>query len=237
MNGLQFILFEKEGLLSIEGELQLIPSNHIVVADENSVSFNEKRDDLILITCHPVNLFPLYQEIVSPAIVKSSFQALDRQTFKILPIDNLVMNSAKKLLAMDKNLPISFLYLYCLGVDEFFFAGLLCQFIGVNISNTLLDFFEKNYQKQWSVTRYAQELELSVHKLNAFFVQLYGMPVKKWLIEKRLKRGGELLLTSTQRVADIALQCGFCNHAHFSALFRRHFQVPPSLFRAMAKKN
>jgi|SRR5476651_1437426 len=236
MSGLQFILFEKEGLVFIEGESRVIPTNHIVVAEENSVLINDERDNFIIITCHPVNLLLLYQEIVSTTVAKYACQSLTRNRFKILPLDHSVMESTKKLMLMDKNLSISFLYLYCLSIDKLFFAGLLRQFIGLNLNDTLLDFFEKNYFKQWSVTRYAQELELSVHKLNVFFVQIYGMPVKKWLIEKRLKRGSELLLTSTLRVADIALECGFCNHAHFSTLFRRYFHVSPSLFREQVRK-
>jgi AraC-like DNA-binding protein len=236
MNGLQFVLFKKTGLLCIDGNAQVVLSDHMVVAEENSLFIKANQDDFILITCHPVNLLPFYQELVFPSVAKPSYQNFNKKTFKILPMDNSVMESAKKLMEMDKNLPACFLYLYCLGVDEQYFSDLLHQFIGININDTLLDFFEKNYHKQWPVTRYAQELELSVHKLNSFFFQQYGMPVKKWLMEKRLKRGGELLITSTQRVADIALQCGFCNHAHFSALFRRHFHVSPSLFRTKAKK-
>ncbi|MEA9393277.1 AraC family transcriptional regulator [Acerihabitans sp. TG2] len=236
MNGLQFILFKKEGLLLIDGKLRGIASNHMVVVEENSFFIKSNQDDIIIITCYPVNLLPFYQELISPMICKVSYFDHNKKRFKILPVDNSVIESAKKLMEMDMNLPLCFLYLYCLGADKQYFSDLLHQFIGININDTLLDFFEKNYHKQWPVTRYAQELELSVHKLNSFFIQQYGMPVKKWLIEKRLKKGGELLLTSTQRVADIALQCGFCNHAHFSALFRRHFHMSPSLFRTRTKK-
>lgn len=43
-------------------------------------------------------------------------------------------------MAMEKNLPICFLYLYCLGIDELYFVNLLGQFVGVNLNNTLLEF-------------------------------------------------------------------------------------------------
>ncbi|TCL03736.1 helix-turn-helix domain-containing protein [Sodalis ligni] len=237
MNILQFILFKKNGTLSLDGKIHAIPQNHIVVSDENAIPVKKNNDDFVFITCYPVNLLPLHQDLISQAAILSCCKPFKKNIYKTVPVDNSVIESTEKLMTMEKSLPICFLYLYCLGIDKYYFASLLCQFVGVNINNTLLEFFEQNYINQWPVSRYAKELGISTHKLNVIFYQKYGMPVKQWLMEKRLKKGGELLLTSTMRVADIALECGFSNHAHFTALFRRRFQICPSLFRAAAKRS
>nr|WP_256381684.1 helix-turn-helix domain-containing protein [Candidatus Sodalis sp. SoCistrobi] len=81
-----------------------------------------------------------------------------------------------------------------------------------------------------------RELGISTHKLNVIFSERFGMPAKKWLTQQRLKKGCELLLTTPMPVAEIALRGGFSNHAHFSAIFRRHFKTNPSAFRERARQ-
>ncbi|NDL61965.1 helix-turn-helix domain-containing protein [Acerihabitans arboris] len=236
MNVLQFILFKNCGALNHEGEMHVIPKNHIVVADESVFSIEKNSDDFVFVTCYPINLLPLYQDLISQAAEALPFKPFMRGIYKTFPIGDSIIESTEKLMAMEKNFPACFLYLYCLGIDKIFFSSLLYQFIGFNLHNTLLDFFEENYVNQWAVSRYAKELGITTHKLNVIFHQKYGMPVKQWLMEKRLKKGGELLLATSMRVADIAKECGFSNHAHFTSLFRRRFQICPSLFRAALKQ-
>ncbi len=61
MNILQFILFKKNGTLSLDGKIHAIPQNHIVVADENATPVKKNNDDFVFITCYPVNLLPLHK--------------------------------------------------------------------------------------------------------------------------------------------------------------------------------
>lgn len=152
-----------------------------------------------------------------------------------MPLDKMMIACLEGLLSMDSALSAGFLYLYCLGLDKPYFSELLCRFIGLNISHTLFDFFQQHYLRKWPVSRYARELGISSHKLNALFSERYGLPAKKWLTQQRLKKGCELLLTTTMPVAEIARRCGFSHHAHFSAIFRRHFKTNPSAFRERAR--
>ncbi len=235
MNVLQFILFKQNGFLTSDGKTVRILRNHIVVADESIIANNHYNNDVIFITCYPENLLCLHKSIINPAQVALGPKPIKNDIFRMFTVDNSIIASAEKLMSIEKSLPICFLYLYLIGVDRCYFSNLLCQFIGGNLNNTLLDFFEQNYINPWAVGRYARELGISTHKLNVVFYQQYGMPVKQWLMEKRLKKGGELLVTTTLRVAEIAQRCGFSNHAHFTALFRRRFQICPSLFRTLTQ--
>jgi AraC-like DNA-binding protein len=49
--------------------------------------------------------------------------------------------------------------------------------------------------------------------------------------ERRLERAKELLLTSSLRIGDIALQCGFSDADYFSRRFRQQIGVTPRQFR------
>jgi len=49
--------------------------------------------------------------------------------------------------------------------------------------------------------------------------------------ERRLERAKELLLTSSVRIGDIALQCGFSDADYFSRRFRQQIGVTPRQFR------
>ncbi|EKA25508.1 AraC family transcriptional regulator [Yersinia enterocolitica subsp. enterocolitica WA-314] len=150
---------------------------------------------------------------------------------KILPANNDIICAAEKLVDIDRTLSLRFLYLYCLGLDYVYFSRLLESIVGTN--NKLLEFFEKNRLNPWTVSRYASELGISTRKLNFLFYEKFGMSAKQWLLEQRLKKGCELLLSTRLRVADIAMECGFSNHAHFSDSFRRRFQQCPSRMRTL----
>jgi AraC-like DNA-binding protein len=49
--------------------------------------------------------------------------------------------------------------------------------------------------------------------------------------ERRLERAKELLLTSSVRIGDVALQCGFSDADYFSRRFRQQVGVTPRQFR------
>ncbi len=57
-------------------------------------------------------------------------------------------------------------------------------------------------------------------------------PVARYVRTLRLERARDLLLTPGGRpVADVAVECGFPDAAHFSRLFRRQYGVPPVRYR------
>lgn len=232
MEALHFFLFKKENKISLDGVLQEISQNSIVITDQNILPIKKEDDELILISCRPDSLRSLYHEL----IVKSEFSMphiySNLPVFNVFKVDGMIIKRIEELLVIEKNFAICFLFLYCLGMDKQLFSTILCQFIGSNTKNTLIDFFEKNYTNQWPVAKFAKELGVSPQKLNGIFGHKHGMSVKRWLTEKRLKKGAELLLTTTLKVADIARQCGFNSHAHFTTLFGRRFSMCPALFRA-----
>jgi transcriptional regulator GlxA family with amidase domain len=56
---------------------------------------------------------------------------------------------------------------------------------------------------------------------------VYGTPPGRWLLEKRLETARRLLEVTDKPVADVVLESGFKNNAHFSKAFKNHFKISP----------
>ncbi|MDI1321220.1 MAG: AraC family transcriptional regulator [Algoriphagus sp.] len=75
---------------------------------------------------------------------------------------------------------------------------------------------------------------LSGRSLSSFrrdFLAIYNMSPSKWIREKRLEKASEFLQSTTMTITDICYTLGFENIAHFSRLFKSHFQNSPSAYR------
>lgn len=233
MKSIQFILFRQDGILRSEGICHSVPAGNLVVTNEQASVSSFSQSTFISVLCHSIDLLPIYQDLASKMVQSNKFrlpyQIYDR--YKILPVSDDIICATEQLADIERNASLRFLYLYCLGLDPTYFSRLLESMVGTN--NELLEFFEKNRLNPWTVSRYADELGISTRKLNFLFYEKFGMSAKQWLLDQRLKKGCELLLSTRLRVADIAMECGFSNHAHFSDSFRRRFQQCPSHMRSL----
>ena len=233
MKTIQFILFGQEGILRHKGECQTIPAGKMVVVDEEATVSSFSQSMITSILCHSIDLLPIYQDFASKMVQSNKFRLPCKmaERYKILPISHDIIHSTEQLVNIERAASLRFLFLYCLGLDSIYFSRLLESIVGTN--NELLEFFDKNRLNPWTVSRYADELGISTRKLNFLFYEKFGMSAKQWLLDQRLKKGCELLLSTRLRVADIAMECGFSNHAHFSDSFRRRFQQCPSHMRSL----
>lgn len=127
---------------------------------------------------------------------------------------------------IDRAAMLHFVCSLCLAVDASLCASLLRRAVAAD--SDLFDFIYRHRLESWPVQRYADALGLSLRKFNQLFKEKYGVSAKHWLLTQRLEHARELLQTTPKKVIDVAFESGFCNHAHFSDSFRRHFQVSPS---------
>jgi len=58
-----------------------------------------------------------------------------------------------------------------------------------------------------------------------------GMSLHRYIIHVRLMHAASLLENPSCSVGEIAAQCGFCDMAHFSKCFKKHFGISPSGYR------
>ena len=62
--------------------------------------------------------------------------------------------------------------------------------------------------------------------------RIYGISPMQLITKTRIAAGSRLLRETGASVADIALQCGFCDHSAFTRAFRSLTGMSPTEFRA-----
>jgi AraC family transcriptional regulator len=68
------------------------------------------------------------------------------------------------------------------------------------------------------------------HFLRTFRAAM-GYTPHQWLMRLRIEAARMMMRDKLRSLIDIALACGFSNHAHFSNTFRQLVGVPPSQYR------
>jgi len=66
------------------------------------------------------------------------------------------------------------------------------------------------------------------------FASEVGLSPKQWAGLARLKRASQALAEGRPRLADLALDCGFADQAHFTRAFTAYAGVPPSAWRPVS---
>ncbi len=75
---------------------------------------------------------------------------------------------------------------------------------------------------------------MGTHHFLEAFREAFGESPAQYIIGQRLREARRLLATTRRDLTDIALDCGFSSHSHFSATFRRRLGTSPSEYRAKA---
>jgi AraC family transcriptional regulator len=82
-----------------------------------------------------------------------------------------------------------------------------------------------------AVTELAANVKLSQSHFSRCFKTFFGRPPKRFILERRIERALDLMLSSNRRLCDIALSCGFTDQAHFSRAFHKHMGLTPNAWR------
>lgn len=98
-------------------------------------------------------------------------------------------------------------------------------------SYTFKQVIEANLYSEISVEALAKECNLSLSTFKREFARQFDATPANYLKNKRLEKAAELLLLSTERITDIAFDCGFGDVTNFSKSFYEKYQVSPSNYR------
>jgi AraC-like DNA-binding protein len=77
----------------------------------------------------------------------------------------------------------------------------------------------------------ARRTHTSPFHLGRLFAAGTGIPIHRYRVRLRLRRGLEEVLDTDRELSAIALDLGFASHSHFTDSFRRDFGVAPSQLR------
>jgi len=92
-------------------------------------------------------------------------------------------------------------------------------------------YIESNIGAKISTTSLAALVSLSSGHFVRSFKASFGVSPQAYIRRRRIRRAEVLMASSHQPLADIALDCGLSDQAHFSRVFRRVVGVTPSDWR------
>lgn len=96
---------------------------------------------------------------------------------------------------------------------------------------TFRQIVEANLYHPLSIGAMAKQHNLSVSSFKREFAKQYKDTPASYLKTKRVEKAAELLVLSTQRIKDIAFQCGFSDVANFTKSFREQYSLSPTEYR------
>lgn len=101
---------------------------------------------------------------------------------------------------------------------------------------TMLQYIDMHYGKTITLSKLAKLYYVNEKYIGRLFKQQTGKTFHAYLNDVRLSHAASLLRTTTLRVTDIALMCGFQNVTYFNRQFRKTYQQTPVQFRIAAQQ-
>lgn len=92
-------------------------------------------------------------------------------------------------------------------------------------------YIEKNYQKELSVERLAEQVYLTPDYLSRLFKKSTGQSLNQYIKSYRMKKAKELLQTTNRKVIDICSDVGYMNYPYFCQSFREYYGITPEKYR------
>jgi AraC-like DNA-binding protein len=102
---------------------------------------------------------------------------------------------------------------------------------GYHQFSKVISYVEGRYRASLEVSELARIACLSESQFRKRFVKLFKIPPSKFINRIRVQTAAKLLLSSDDPIAEIALQCGFCDQSYFTRQFSSFFGLTPKRYR------
>ncbi|RYM33302.1 AraC family transcriptional regulator [Brumimicrobium glaciale] len=207
---------------------------HQVIEDKKSVGFAMTFSNLFLVEnsiplsfIDSLNLFQNYGQ--SPPLTPSEKQ--------FGQIENYA-NSIFELFQSDKNMRTlsigSYLKLLLIECNNICSINPIESDVDTTGDNLLRSFrkaVDKDYKKEHSTTYYANELNITPDHLNRTVKTKIGKTAKDYIQARIITEAKRLIFFTDLTNKEIAYELGFNEPANFSAFFKKHTDLSPSLFK------
>ncbi len=94
-----------------------------------------------------------------------------------------------------------------------------------------IEYIRKFYHKSISISGLADTIGISQMYLNKCFQKELGVSVQRFIIDFRLNRAANLLVSTSDSVAEIAALVGYNDPLAFSRSFKKKFNESPTVYR------
>jgi AraC family transcriptional regulator len=98
------------------------------------------------------------------------------------------------------------------------------------------EFLRANLKHSVPLKKVARECDITVSHFSRAFRRTLGVTPHSWLNQQRIMRSKERLRNDRLSIAEVALQCGFCDQSHFTRNFVRIVCVTPWAWRRAIKE-
>lgn len=103
------------------------------------------------------------------------------------------------------------------------------------VTYTFKKIIEANIFSQLNIDELAAQHNLSISSFKREFFKNYNDTPANYIKNKRVQKAAELLIVSSQRIKEIAFQCGFNDVANFNKSFKEKYNISPSVYRQSQK--
>jgi AraC family transcriptional regulator len=119
-----------------------------------------------------------------------------------------------------------------LGLEGDEAARRSCQ-VGLALwqAKLLRSYIEDKLDSTIRTTDLAGVVRLSRSYFFRAFRQTFGESPRTYIMQRRIRRAQELMLTSRLPLSQVALECGMCDQAHLTRVFRRIVGINPNAWR------
>ena len=98
----------------------------------------------------------------------------------------------------------------------------------------VVDYIEANLHRQITVEELAAVACMSQFHFIRSFKRAFGLPPARYVAQRRVEEAQRLMLGSRRSLAEVALDCGFCNQSHMTRIFKSLAGTTPGVFRVGA---
>jgi len=98
----------------------------------------------------------------------------------------------------------------------------------------VIDYVEAHLDERLSLTELAALVDLSVPHFKVLFRETMGLPVHRYVVQRRLERAKALLIEGRLSVSQIALDTGFSHQSHMATWMKRVLGATPRDIAASA---
>jgi AraC family transcriptional regulator len=95
----------------------------------------------------------------------------------------------------------------------------------------VLAYIQERLAGDLSLAEIAEVAGISPSHFKLLFKQSVGVPVHRYVLQKRIERAAELLTRTQIPLCDVALQAGFANQSHMALCLRRSIGLTPKALR------
>ena len=100
-----------------------------------------------------------------------------------------------------------------------------------NIFFQVLQLVDQRPSKKWQLEEVSKQLGYSPFHFHRIFKKVSGETFQSFINNRRLSYSAKELITTSNRILDIALDFQFGSHEAYSRAFKRTFHMTPTLFR------